>query len=107
MHDDSVTSVGIEFEGALDLGKLNAWLTALLRDRGVDIFRSKGVLHVSGSDARFIFQGVHMLMGISSSEDGVGRGWKEGEKRSNRLIFIGRNLVRAEIMEEFSKCIAE
>merc|ERR1712194_837337 len=61
MHDDSVSSVGIEFVGSLDLPKLNTWLTALLRDRG-----------------------VHMLMGISSSDDGVGRAWKEGEARTNR-----------------------
>lgn len=104
-HDDSVTSVGIEFAGALDLGKLNTWLTALLRDKGVDIFRSKGVLHVHGSDARYIFQGVHMLMGISSSDDNVGRPWKEGEDRSNRLIFIGRNLNREELMASFQQCI--
>jgi len=106
MHDDSVSSVGIEFEGALDLPKLNTWLTALLRDRGVDIFRSKGVLNVAGSEARYIFQGVHMLMGISSSEDGVGRPWKEGEARTNRLIFIGRNLNREEILASFSRCKA-
>jgi len=106
MHDDSVSSVGIEFVGSLDLPKLNTWLTALLRDRGVDIFRSKGVLNVSGSNARFIFQGVHMLMGISSSDDGVGRAWKEGEARTNRLIFIGRKLNREELLASFEACKA-
>ena len=104
MHDDSVASVGIEFDGALDLTKLNTWLTKMLRDRGVDIFRSKGVLNVAGSDARYIFQGVHMLMAISSSDDKVGRPWKAGEPRTNRLIFIGRNLNREEIMEQFQLC---
>ena len=39
LHDDTVTSVGIEMDGSLDHSKLNAWLTALLRDHGVDIFR--------------------------------------------------------------------
>jgi G3E family GTPase len=107
MHDDSVTSVGIEFDGALDLALLNAWLVKMLRENGVDLFRSKGVLNVAGSDARYIFQGVHMLMGISSSDDGVGRGWKEGEKRTNRLIFIGRNLNREEIISKFQACVAK
>lgn len=106
MHDDSVSSVGIEFDGALDLAKLNAWLTRLLQDKGVDIFRSKGVLNIAGSDARYVFQGVHMLMGISSSDDEVGRGWKEGEKRTNRLVFIGRNLDREDIMAKFQTCVA-
>jgi len=105
MHDESVTSVGIEFEGCLDLTKLNAWLVRLLQEKGVDIFRSKGVLNIAGSDARYVFQGVHMLMGISSSDDGIGRGWKESEKRTNRLVFIGRNLNREEIMAKFKTCV--
>jgi len=106
-HDQSVTSVGIEFEGSLDLSKLNSWLTILLRDNGVNIFRSKGVLNIAGTDARYVFQGVHMLMSISSSADGVGRPWKEGEKRANRLIFIGRELDRAAITAKFEACIAK
>ena len=33
----------------------------LLRRRGTDIFRTKGVLNLAGNDKRFVFQGVHML----------------------------------------------
>mmetsp|Transcript_20914 Transcript_20914/g.58142 ORF Transcript_20914/g.58142 Transcript_20914/m.58142 type:complete len:360 (-) Transcript_20914:296-1375(-) len=105
-HDTSVSSVGIEFEGGLDLHKLNSWLTVLLRDHGVDIFRSKGILSIDGSDARFVFQGVHMLMSISSSDDGVGRPWKDGEARTNRLVFIGRNLDRETLEARFRECLA-
>jgi G3E family GTPase len=104
-HDNTVTSVGIEFGGALDLNKLNTWLTVLLRDNGVNIFRSKGILNIDGSDARFVFQGVHMLMSISSSDDGVGRPWKVGEERTNRLIFIGRDLDRKQITSKFQECL--
>lgn len=104
-HDTSVTSVGIEFGGALDLNKLNTWLTVLLRDNGVNIFRSKGILNIAGSDARFVFQGVHMLMSISSSDEGVGRPWKEGEERTNKLIFIGRDLDREAIVSKFRECL--
>jgi len=104
-HDSSVTSVGIEMDGALDLVKLNAWLDVLLRNNGVDIFRSKGVLHITESDARYVFQGVHMLMSISSSDDGVGRPWKKDEPRKNRLIFIGRDLDREGILASFKACL--
>lgn len=104
-HDERVTSVGIEFDGALDAGRLNAWLSRLLRENGVDLFRSKGVLRLAGSDARHVFQGVHMLMSMTSSDDGVGRPWKEGEKRTNRLVFIGRNLNRQEILANFQSCV--
>lgn len=105
-HDDTVSSVGIEFQAELDLALLNTWLSTMLRENGVDLFRSKGVLNVKGSDARHIFQGVHMLMSISSSDQGVGRPWKEGEMRTNRLVFIGRNLNREDIMTNFMACVA-
>ena len=104
-HDESVTSVGIEFDGALNLMKLNTWLTILLRDNGVNIFRSKGILNIDGSDARYVFQGVHMLMSISSSDEGVGRSWKDNEKRTNRFISIGRNLNRNDITSKFKECL--
>jgi G3E family GTPase len=40
--------------------RLNAWLSALLKDRGEDLFRSKGILSVAGSDDRHVFQGGWM-----------------------------------------------
>jgi G3E family GTPase len=55
-HDDSVTSVGIAAPGECDAGRLNAWLSALLRDKGADLFRSKGVLAVAGAEERYVFQ---------------------------------------------------
>ncbi|CAK0856423.1 unnamed protein product, partial [Prorocentrum cordatum] len=67
--------VGIQFDGALDLPRLNAWLSRLLEKQGVDIFRSKGVLNIEGTEARYVFQGVHMLMGFSSSADSDVRPW--------------------------------
>lgn len=101
MHDDSVTSVGFECEGDLDPASVNAWLSTLLRERGVDIFRSKGILSLKGTDERFVFQGVHMLMSMGSSADGATRPWHADEKRQNRLVFIGRKLDRDELRASF------
>merc|ERR1719277_834008 len=101
-HDDSVTSIGMEFDEALDIGKVNAWLSRLLENKGIDIFRSKGVLNIAGSEARHVFQGVHMLMGISSSAtDSSIRPWKADEPRTNKIVFIGRRLNRAELEASF------
>jgi G3E family GTPase len=55
---------------------------------------------------RHVFQGVHMLLQFSSSEDGNGRPWQEGEKRVNKLVFIGKNLNRAELEASFRACLA-
>ena len=99
-HDEDVTSVGISSPGDLDEKKLSDWLGTLLRTKGQDIFRMKGVLAVKGRDMRFVFQGVHMLM------DGKpDRPWG-AEPRRNTLIFIGRNLDRAELNEGFRSCLA-
>ena len=60
-HDDEVGSVSIERDGDVDDKKLNAWLSKLLQEKGVDIFRMKGFLSIAGDTRRFVFQGVHML----------------------------------------------
>ena len=45
----------------MDQEKLNKWLSKVLGEKGIDIFRMKGFLSISGDSRRFVFQGVHML----------------------------------------------
>ncbi|KAI8467064.1 MAG: CobW/HypB/UreG, nucleotide-binding domain-containing protein [Monoraphidium minutum] len=105
-HDSSITSVGITSEGSLHMDKLNEWLRTLLTERGADLFRSKGVLSIKGTDDRFVFQGVHMLLEMTNSASGDVAPWKDGEPRLNRLVFIGRNLDRDELTRSFKACLA-
>jgi G3E family GTPase len=87
--------------GALDGRKLNAWLGGLLKTRGTDIFRMKGIVEVQGEARRVVFQGVHMMF------DGrPDRPWQEGEDRSNILVFIGRNLPEQELRSGLHACRA-
>ncbi len=100
-HDESVYSVALVEENALDGDKLDKWLGNLLQTQGPDIFRTKGILNIAGDENRFVFQGVHMLL------DGrADRPWKENETRKNELVFIGRNLDEAKLREEFKACVA-
>jgi G3E family GTPase len=99
-HDDSVSSVGVHLPGDLDRDRFEAWMMDLLRRRGPDIFRAKGILSLAGDDARFVFQGVHMLF------DGqAGRPWLDGEPRETQMIFIGRELERDELTEGLRRCL--
>jgi G3E family GTPase len=99
-HDDAVGSVGIRQPGDLDGDRLNGWISGLLRTKGGDIYRMKGVLSVRGSDKRLVFQGVHMLFDAKFD-----RPWG-AEARVNALVFIGRNLDREELTAAFQGCLA-
>ena len=71
-----------------------------MRTKGTDIFRSKGIVSIKDRKDRVIFQGVHMLLDVTSD-----RYWKDDEERINQLVFIGRNLNREEITKGFSSCL--
>jgi G3E family GTPase len=100
-HNDEVTSVGISAPGDLDGTKLNNWISTLLRVKGGDIYRMKGVLAVKGSSKRLVFQGVHMLFDAKFDRE-----WSKGEPRQNTLVFIGKKLERAALTEAFKACLA-
>jgi G3E family GTPase len=76
----------------------------LLISRGVDLFRSKGVLYFEKEKSPFVFQAVHMLM--SGNIDREATFPVDGSLPENRLIFIGRNLDREELTKGFKECIA-
>ncbi len=100
-HDEAVTSVGLHFEGTVDIEKLNGWFRELLGTKGTDLYRMKGIIALTGQKNRFVFQGVHMLF------DGrPDRPWKRDEPRVNDLVFIGKHLDRAALTEGFRKCLA-
>ena len=65
VHDQSITSIGIDLDqathGPVDLGLYNAWLDVLLREKGADLFRMKGVLAVKGIEDKYAFHAVHMI----------------------------------------------
>ena len=98
-HDDEVGSFAIERDGDVDLEKMNAWLSKLLAEKGIDIFRMKGFISISGDPRRFVFQGVHMLFDAQPERE-----WGEME-RKNQLVFIGRNLDEKVIQQDFDKCL--
>ena len=98
-HDDEVGSFAIERTGDVDPERLNAWLSEILRERGVDIIRMKGFLSIAGEPNRFVFQGVHMLFDGQPDKP-----WGEAP-RLNQLVFIGRNLDEDEMTQGFEACL--
>ena len=98
-HDDEVGSFAIERVGDVDPETLNRWVSRLLSEKGVEIFRTKGFISYKGESRRIVFQGVHMLFTAQPDKE-----WGN-EPRRNQLVFIGRNLDEAEMSREFDKCL--
>ena len=106
-HDSSIKSFGIHIEGEFMIDKLNAWLSKLMKEKGTDLYRSKGILAIKESDDKFVFQAVHMIMNLaSSSELGMEhQPWGEHEKRINKFCFIGKNLDKDQMISDLKECI--
>jgi G3E family GTPase len=99
-HNEGVSSVGIQQAGELDGKRLNDWISTLLRTKGNDIYRMKGVLNVKGAAKRLVFQGIHMLFDAKFDRE-----WGS-DPRTNTLVFIGKNLDRAALTGAFKGCLS-
>jgi G3E family GTPase len=100
-HDETMQSVAMEIPGDVDPEKFMPWINDLVQKDGASILRSKGILAFKGEKQRFVFQGVHMLL-----DGDLQREWKPDEKRTSKLVFIGKELKKAEIEAGFRACAA-
>jgi len=96
-----IASVSLSTDSLIDPQKLLPWLDQLTQQRGPDILRLKGIFAFPDEPKRFVVQGVHMIV-----EGDAQREWREGEPRTSRLVFIGRNLDRAALEQAFAACAA-
>ncbi len=101
-HDESISSFYISDDRPLDLKKVEAWLTEIIRDLGANIYRSKGILLIKGQAKRVVFQGVQTMFDAKPD-----RLWNVGEKRVSQLVFIGKDLDEAKIRRGFAACVAD
>ncbi len=101
-HDHAIDCVSLRLDRPLERTRLLAWLQQLVIERGADLLRAKGIVDLAGSDRRFVFQGVHMMMDTDLAQP-----WQAGEARESRLVFIGRGLDRAELLGGLQLCQAD
>jgi G3E family GTPase len=99
-HDDDVKSFVFRSDRAFDPAKLEDFLGAIVNIYGPRMLRYKGVLHMRGTDRKVIFQGVHQLMGSD-----LGPLWAEGEKRTNKMVFIGIELPKDIFLQGLEQCL--
>jgi G3E family GTPase len=91
-HDARIHSFCLTFDRPLDWTAFGIWLSMLLHSRGIDVLRVKGLLDVAGADSPVVIHGVQHLVHppVHLPE------WPDGDRRT-RLVFIVRDIARAEI----------
>jgi G3E family GTPase len=100
-HDEDMQSLSLASDKPLDADKFFPWVQDLVQKDGPNILRCKGILSFKDDPERFVFQGVHMILDGDHQ-----RAWKDDEKRTSRLVFIGRELPQERIKQGFESCIA-
>jgi G3E family GTPase len=100
-HDEDMQSIALKSNKPLDPDKFFPWVQDLVQKEGPNILRCKGILAFKDDDARFVFQGVHMILDGDHQ-----RPWNKDEQRESRIVFIGRNLPGKKIAEGFDSCVA-
>lgn len=99
-HDATITSVGIERDGAIDPNAFMKFLETIVHAFGNDLYRFKGMLSIEGEPNKVVLQGVHMLYEVQ-----LGARWGKEEKRKNTIVFIGKNLERNILTQGFLSCL--
>ncbi|ERM99948.1 hypothetical protein AMTR_s00110p00114050 [Amborella trichopoda] len=86
-HDYNVRTICISERGSVILSQVHLWLEDLLWEskHGMDIYRCKGILHVHSSDQLHTVQAVRELYEVVPT-----RKWGDGEKKINKMVFIGK-----------------
>ena len=94
-------SLSLKTDKPLSADKFFPWMQELVAKDGPAILRLKGILAFKDDPERFVLQGVHMILDGDHQ-----RPWKDGETRTSRMVFIGRNLPVDTITQGFAGCVA-
>lgn len=99
-HHDGIASMSFRFDQGFNVDKFEQFVQELsTREK---VYRSKGIIAISGNPRRAIFHGVNNRFTIFWD-----RLWEKDEPRVSQLVFIGKKLDRAAIERELQACLAE
>jgi G3E family GTPase len=100
-HDDEIGAFVFRSDIPFDSERLEEFLGGVVQVYGPDLLRYKGILYMKGVDRRMLFQGVHMLMGAEP-----GKPWGAKEKKTTKMVFIGRKLPQEIFTKGLEQCLA-
>ena len=100
-HDEEMQSISMSTDQPLDPDKFFPFIQNLTQAEGPNILRCKGIVSLKDDPQRFVFQGVHMMLDGDHQRE-----WRADEKRTSRVVFIGRNLPEEKIRKGFESTVA-
>ncbi|XP_031712486.1 zinc-regulated GTPase metalloprotein activator 1 isoform X1 [Anarrhichthys ocellatus] len=108
--DKSILTVTFEVAGDLSEDALNVFIQELLWEKmfknkegqPMTVIRLKGIVSFAGKAHQVMLQGVHELYDLNETP----QLWEENP-RINRLVFIGRNLDKTILQEQFISTVVE
>jgi G3E family GTPase len=93
-HDARIHSFCLTFDQPLRWDGMGTFLEMLVRTRGEDVLRIKGILDLEGQDRPLVVHGVQHVFHEPLLLDA----WPPGEDRRSRLVFIVRDLSRETVL---------
>uniref|UniRef100_A0A7N6BY99 CobW C-terminal domain-containing protein n=1 Tax=Anabas testudineus TaxID=64144 RepID=A0A7N6BY99_ANATE len=106
----SILTVTFEVAGDLSEDALNVFIQDLLWEKmfknkegqPMTVIRLKGIVSFAGKAHQVMLQGVHELYELNETP----QLWEENQ-RINRLVFIGRNLDKDHLQEQFMSTVVQ
>lgn len=94
-----IGTVTLSLKKELDFVRFTIFLRMLLNENWMEIYRAKGVLCFQNSSDKVLLQGVNNQY----VTEAIGE-WGDGEIKTTRIVFIGRNLSVGVIQEGMEIC---
>jgi len=92
LHDARIGTASIVLDDPIPAEVFDIWLDTLIKLRGPDILRVKGIVFLEGIETPFVFHGVqHVFDPPVPLHD-----WQGGDRRS-RIVVIARDISRPEL----------
>ncbi|XP_017398905.1 COBW domain-containing protein 3 isoform X3 [Cebus imitator] len=109
--DQSIVTITFEVPGNAKEEQLNVFIQNLLWEKTVrnkdnqcmEVIRLKGLVSIKDKPQQVIVQGVHELYDLEETPVS----WKDDTERTNRLVFIGRNLDKDLLKQLFIATVTE
>lgn len=95
-HEPGVRAYTLTSTAALDRERFERWFGEFVRTHHQQVYRTKGIIHLSDTERPMVVQAVHDLWSRQAA--------RAGGSGESRLVVIGRDLNAEEIRHGWNEC---